>query len=83
MSKSPWLAKAILVTVMGVITMSIVHYGTCQFWANPKQWALYERTDGRLPDTEHMACKEVGSKTIASITSMLATLLALHSEPPS
>ena len=80
--KSPWLAKAILVTVMGVITMSILHYGTCQFWANPKAWSLYERTNGRLPDAEHMACKEVGPKTIAAITSMLATLLALHSEPP-
>jgi hypothetical protein len=80
--KSPWLAKSILVTVMGVITMSILHYGTCQFWANPKAWSLYERTNGRLPDAEHMACKEVGPKTIAAITSMLATLLALHSEPP-
>ena len=81
--KSPWLAKSILVTVMGVITMSIIHYGTCQFWANPKAWSLYERTNGRLPDAEHLACKEVGPKTIAAITSMLATLLALHSEPPS
>jgi hypothetical protein len=80
--KSPWLAKSILVTVMGVITMSILHYGTCQFWANPKAWSLYERTNGKLPDAEHMACKEVGPKTIAAITSMLATLLALHSEPP-
>ena len=80
--KSPWLAKAILATVMGVITMSIIHYGTCQFWANPKAWSLYERTNGRLPDAEHLACKEVGPKTIAAITSMLATLLALHSEPP-
>ena len=80
--KSPWLVRCILITVMGVIGLATVHYATCQFWANPQQWELYEKTDGRLPDTEHQSCREVGPKTISLLTSMLATLLALHSEPP-
>ena len=80
--KKPWLVQCILITVMGVIGLAMIHYGTCQFWSNPAQWKLYEKTDGKLPDTEHMSCREVGPKTIAALTSMLATLLALHSEPP-
>jgi len=83
MGKSPWLVRCILISVMSVIGLAAGHYVTCQFWSNPAAWKLYERTDGRLPDTEHMACKEVGSKTLGILTSMLATLLALHSEPPS
>lgn len=80
--KSPWLVRCILITVMGVVSLSITHYLTCQFWANPAAWRLYEKTDGRLPDDEHVACKEVGPRTLGSLTSVLATLLALHSEPP-
>ena len=80
--KSPWLIWAILVTVMGVIGLSTVHYLSCQFWANPAAFKLYAETDGRLPDSEHISCREVGPKTLASLTAMLATLLALHSDPP-
>ena len=80
--KSPWLIWAILATVMGVIGLSTVHYLSCQFWANPAAFKLYAETDGRLPDSEHISCREVGPKTLASLTAMLATLLALHSDPP-
>ena len=80
--KSPLLVRCILITVMGVIGLAVTHYLTCQFWANPQAWALYEKSDGKLPDTEHMSCREVGPKTISLLTGMLATLLALHSEPP-
>ena len=80
--KSPWLVRCILITVMGVIGLAAVHYTTCQFWANPAAWRLYEKTDGRLPDTEHQSCREVGPKTINLLVGMLSTLLALHSEPP-
>ena len=80
--KSPWLIRCILITVMSVVGLTMVHYGTCQFWANPAQWKLYEKTDGRLPDTEHQSCREVGPKTISLLVGMLSTLLALHSEPP-
>jgi len=80
--KSPWLVRCILISVMGIIVLATTHYLTCQFWSNPQALDLYEKTDGRLPDTEHMSCREVGPKTIAALTSMLATLLALHSEPP-
>ena len=81
--KSPWLVRAILITVMGVVVLSFTHYISCQFWANPAAFKLYVDTDGRLPDSEHISCREVGPKTLASLTSMLATLLALHSDPPS
>ena len=80
--KSPWLIWAILATVMGVIGLSTVHYLSCQFWANPAAFKLYVETDGRLPDSEHISCRAVGPKTLASLTAMLATLLALHSDPP-
>ena len=82
MNKS-WLPRSILVVVVSIVGISALHYTTCQFWANPAQWKLYEKTEGRLPDTEHMSCREVGPKTLAALTSVLATLLALHSEPPS
>ena len=81
--KSPWLVRCILITVMGVLGLATIHYLTCQFWANPQAWDLYEKSEGKLPDTEHMSCREVGPKTISLLTGMLATLLALHSEPPS
>ena len=80
--KSPWLVRCILITVMGVIGLAVTHYLTCQFWANPQAWELYEKSEGKLPDSEHMSCREVGPKTIGLLTTMLATLLALHSEPP-
>ena len=80
--KSPWLIWAILVTVMGVIGLSFKHYISCQFWANPAAFKLYVDTDGKLPDSEHISCREVGPKALASLTAMLATLLALHSDPP-
>jgi hypothetical protein len=80
--KSPWLIWAILATVTGVIGLSLTHYISCQFWANPAAFKLYVDTDGRLPDSEHISCREVGPKTLASLTAMLATLLALHSDPP-
>ena len=80
--KSPWLIRCIIITVVGVITLSTMHYLTCQFWANPAAWRLYEKTNGQLPDAEHRSCEEVGPKTLAALTSMLATLLALHSQPP-
>jgi len=77
-----WLPTSILVVVGSIIAISTLHYGTCQFWANPAQLRMYERTGGKLPDTEHMSCREVGPKTLATLTGVLATLLALHSEPP-
>lgn len=77
-----WLPTSILVLVAGIVLLTTGHYAVCQFWANPKQWALYERTNGRLPDTEHTACKDVGARSMAAMTSVLATLLALHSQPP-
>lgn len=77
-----WLSKTIMLVVAGIIIVAIIHYLTCQFWANPQAWDLYERTNGKLPDTEHMSCREVGPKTLAALTGVLATLLALHSEPP-
>ena len=80
--KSPWLIWAILATVIGVVGLSLTHYISCQFWANPAAFKLYVDTNGRLPDSEHISCREVGPKTLASLTAMLATLLALHSDPP-
>ena len=80
--KSPWLICAILATVMGVVGLSLMHYISCKFWANPAAFKLYVDTDGKLPDSEHISCREVGPKTLASLTAMLATLLALHSDPP-
>ena len=80
--KSPWLVRAILITVMGVVGLSFTHYISCQFWANPAAFKLYVDTDGKLPDSEHVSCREVGPKTLASLTAVLATLLALHSDPP-
>lgn len=77
-----WLPQSILAVVASIVGLSVLHYGVCQFWANPVQWRMYERTAGKLPDTEHMSCKDVGPKTLAILTSVLATLLALHSEPP-
>ena len=67
---------------MGVIGLSFTHYISCQFWANPAAFKLYVDTDCKLPDSEHISCREVGPKTLASLTAMLATLLALHSDPP-
>lgn len=77
-----WLPTSILVVVASIVCISTMHYLTCQFWANPAAWKLYERTGGKLPDTEHITCREVGPKTLATLTGVLATLLALHSEPP-
>ena len=68
--------------MMGVVVLSFTHYISCQFLANPAAFKLYVDTDGRLPDSEHLSCREVGPKTLASLTAMLATLLALHSDPP-
>ena len=80
--KSPWLIRAILITVMGVVGLSFAHYISCQFWANPAAFKLYIDTDGRLPDSEHIRCRVGGPQTLDSHTAMLATLLALQSEPP-
>lgn len=77
-----WLPTTILLTVASIVVLASTHYLVCQFWANPQSWRLYERTDGRLPDAEHISCKEVGPKTLATLTGVLATLLALHSDPP-
>jgi hypothetical protein len=77
-----WLPISILVTIASIIVLSLVHYGTCKFWENPKMFSLYERSGGKLPDQEHQTCKEVGAKTLATLTGVLATLLALHSDPP-
>lgn len=77
-----WLHTAVMVVVGAIVFLSTVHYTTCQFWANPKAWDLYEKTQGKLPDTEHVTCREVGPKTLATLTSVLATLLALQSQPP-
>jgi len=76
------LGKAILSVVTAIVLLSFTHYATCKFWENPKMFALYERSGGKLPDQEHQTCKEVGAKTLATLTGVLATLLALHSDPP-
>jgi hypothetical protein len=77
-----WLPISILLSVGSIVFLAMVHYGTCKFYENPKQFSLYERSGGKLPDQEHETCKGVGDKTLAVLTSVLATLLALHSEPP-
>jgi hypothetical protein len=82
--------KVISATVAGlvaaIVTLTLLHYGTCQFYANPKAWQLYQSTGGKLPDSEHTPCREVGTKTLGVLTSTLATMLALlvktdHGEP--
>jgi hypothetical protein len=77
-----WLPISILLSVGSIVFLAMAHYGTCKFYENPKQFSLYERSGGKLPDQEHETCKGVGDKTLAVLTSVLATLLALHSEPP-
>jgi len=77
-----WLPISILVSVGSIVFLAMFHYGTCKFYENPKQFALYERSGGKLPDQEHETCKAVGDKTLATLTGVLATLLALHSDPP-
>lgn len=81
-SKHPWLITAILFITAGIVTLSLVHYGVCQLIVNPKQLALLERSGGKLPDDEHSSCRQPGPTALAALSSVLATLLALHSEPP-
>lgn len=77
-----WLGGAILAVVGSIVLLSFTHYITCKFWENPRMFRLYELSGGKLPDQEHQTCRDVGAKTLATLTGVLATLLALHSEPP-
>jgi hypothetical protein len=77
-----WLQTSILMTVLSIVGLTFLHFSTCKFYENPRQFALYERSNGKLPDQEHQTCKGVGDRTLAVLTSVLATLLALHSDPP-
>jgi len=76
-----WLSSCIYVTVISIAALSMGHYFTCQFYINPAAWELYVQSRGKLPDIEHQACVEVGTRTLAGLTSVLATLLALNSTP--
>lgn len=76
------LGKAILAVISAIVLLSFTHYATCKYWENPRMFRLYERSGGKLPDQEHQTCRDVGAKTLATLTGVLATLLALHSEPP-
>lgn len=80
--KHPWLITAILAITGSICVLTISHYFVCQVWINPQQLRLLERTGGKLPDPEHSSCKQPGPTALAALSSVLATLLALHSEPP-
>ena len=78
-----WLVGCVVGIVVTTATLSTAWWATCSFYIGPKIWATYVQTDGKLPAVEPDACKDADNRAITVLTSLLATLLGLMSQPPS
>ena len=78
-----WLLACIVTVVVTMAGMSVAWWASCSFWIGPMIWHEYVRSEGKRPTTEPEACKDSGSRAIATLSSLLATLLGLMSQPPS
>lgn len=64
--------------VVGAICLlAVTEYCACTFFANPLATRLYLEARGRLPQYERDNCRDIDSQTIAALTTVLTTLLAL------
>jgi hypothetical protein len=45
-------------------------------------WQLYVQTEGKLPTKESDTCRSPAEQAQATLSGLLATLLALRSNPP-
>lgn len=72
-----WLRTGVLTVIGSICLLALVEYTSCVFFENPRAWRTYIATQGKFPDKEHNTCKDVDEETIAALTGVLATLLAL------
>lgn len=77
-----WLVASTVAVIATIATLSVGWWGACTFWIGPQIWRTYVQTDGRLPQQEPDACKDADARALQVLTGLLATLLALHSDPP-
>ena len=77
-----WLVGCLVATVSGVLVLSIGWWGACTFYIGPQLWAEYVRSDGRLPEAEPEVCRDVDSRSVASLMALLATLIGIAGNPP-
>ena len=77
-----WLARSIVAIVATSCVMAVATWASCSFYIGPKMWELYVQSKGALPKTEPRACAAPGEAAQATLSGLLATLLALRSNPP-
>ena len=76
-----WLRTGVLTVIGSICLLAVIEYTSCAFYENPRAWKTYIQTNGKFPDTEHDTCKDIDEQTIAALTGVLATLLALGTSP--
>jgi hypothetical protein len=77
-----WLARTITWVVATSAALSVASWTSCTFWIGPQMWQLYVKTQGKLPAKEPDACRSPAEQAQATLSGLLATLLALRSNPP-
>ena len=78
----PWLTRTITCVVATSAALSVASWASCTFWMGPQMWKLYVQTEGRLPTKESDTCRSPAEQAQATLSGLLATLLALRSNPP-
>jgi hypothetical protein len=78
-----WLIGSVIGVVSLTAAMAITWYVSCTFVIGPQLFNAYVRSGGKLVATEPEVCKDVDARALQVLTSLLATLLGLMSNPPS
>lgn len=79
--------RLIYFVVISIVLVSVLHYMTCMFKFRPMEWQFYinlinrigiEKVDKLNPATvTDKVCVNVDNQTLATLTGLLATVLAL------
>jgi hypothetical protein len=78
-----WLVASVVGIVATTAALSVSWLGICTWVIGPQLWQEYVKTEGMLPAQEPKVCDNADERAIQVLTGLLATLLALMSNPPS
>lgn len=72
------ITSLVAVVVVTIVLLSIGWWGACTFMVGPKFFDAYIESEGKFLATEPEVCKDVDSRALASLSGLLATLMAMR-----
>jgi hypothetical protein len=73
------LNRVLFASIVAAITaLSVGWWVTCNFYIGPKLFKAYVESNGKLVAKEPLACKDVDARSLAALSALLATVIAVN-----